>query len=92
MYRTRSIVAGLLPLLPGAAPERVAIWLAKGYLQQSVGSKLPIAALLSKRHYSAAPPPPPAAAEPFLNGSSSVYVEEMYNSWIQDPKSVHAVS
>ena len=34
----------------------------------------------------------PVAAEPFLNGSSSVYVEEMYNSWIQDPNSVHKVS
>ena len=31
------------------------------------------------------------AAEPFLNGSTSNYVEEMYNSWLQDPKSVHAV-
>lgn len=30
-----------------------------------------------------------AAAEPFLNGSSSVYVEEMYNAWQNDPKSVH---
>lgn len=27
--------------------------------------------------------------EPFLNGSSSVYLEEMYNSWLQDPGSVH---
>ena len=33
-----------------------------------------------------------AAAEPFLSGSSSVYVEEMYSSWQQDPKSVHKVS
>jgi len=33
-----------------------------------------------------------AAAEPFLNGSSSAYVEEMYNSWLADPKSVHVVS
>lgn len=31
------------------------------------------------------------AAEPFLNGSSSIYVEEMYNSWLVDPKSVHKV-
>lgn len=31
------------------------------------------------------------AAEPFLNGSSSIYVEEMYNSWLGDPKSVHKV-
>lgn len=34
----------------------------------------------------------PVAAEPFLNGSSSTYVEDMYNAWLQDPSSVHAVS
>uniref|UniRef100_A0A0P5SCE7 2-oxoglutarate dehydrogenase complex component E1 n=2 Tax=Daphnia magna TaxID=35525 RepID=A0A0P5SCE7_9CRUS len=89
MYRTRNLVAGLLPLLPGAAPERLAVWLVKGYVQNS-SARAPLAAL-SIRQYSAAPPPPTqAAAEPFLNGSSSVYVEEMYNSWLQDPKSVHA--
>ncbi|XP_045028957.1 2-oxoglutarate dehydrogenase, mitochondrial isoform X3 [Daphnia magna] len=89
MYRTRNLVAGLLPLLPGAAPERLAVWLVKGYVQNS-SARAPLAAL-SIRKYSAAPPPPTqAAAEPFLNGSSSVYVEEMYNSWLQDPKSVHA--
>jgi len=32
------------------------------------------------------------AAEPFLNGSSSAYVEEMYNAWLANPQSVHAVS
>ncbi|XP_021944060.1 2-oxoglutarate dehydrogenase, mitochondrial isoform X2 [Folsomia candida] len=31
-----------------------------------------------------------AAAEPFLNGNSSAYVEEMYNAWLQNPSSVHA--
>ena len=30
--------------------------------------------------------------EPFLNGSSGVYVEEMYEAWRNDPKSVHKVS
>ena len=30
-----------------------------------------------------------AAQEPFLNGSSSVYVEEMYKCWKVDPNSVH---
>ncbi len=91
MHRTRSLVAGLLPLIPGAAPERLAVWLVKGYVQNS-SARAPLAAL-NIRQYSAAPPPPTqAAAEPFLNGSSSVYVEEMYNSWLQDPKSVHAVS
>lgn len=33
-----------------------------------------------------------AAAEPFLSGSSSVYVEEMYSAWQNDPNSVHKVS
>ncbi|TRY96861.1 hypothetical protein DNTS_015418 [Danionella cerebrum] len=31
----------------------------------------------------------PVAAEPFLNGTSSNYVEEMYYAWLEDPKSVH---
>ena len=31
-------------------------------------------------------------AEPFLNGSSSNYVEEMYNAWLEDHNSVHKVS
>lgn len=31
----------------------------------------------------------PAAAEPFLEGTSTSYVEEMYNSWLRDPSSVH---
>lgn len=30
-----------------------------------------------------------AAQEPFLNGSSSVYVEEMFRCWQKDPNSVH---
>lgn len=32
-----------------------------------------------------------AAAEPFLNGSSSIYIEEMYDAWQQDATSVHKV-
>ena len=92
MHRTRSLVAGLLPYFPRESSERIAVWLAKGYLNKSLGAKMPLAAAVQLRHYTAAPPPPPVAAEPFLNGSSAVYVEEMYNAWLQDPKSVHAVS
>ena len=33
-----------------------------------------------------------AKAEPFLSGTSSVYMEEMYESWLIDPESVHKVS
>ena len=29
--------------------------------------------------------------EPFLNGSSGNYVEEMYEAWMNNPKSVHKV-
>lgn len=31
------------------------------------------------------------AQEPFLNGASSVYVEEMYKAWLVNPNSVHQV-
>ncbi|XP_071506052.1 2-oxoglutarate dehydrogenase complex component E1-like [Diadema antillarum] len=31
----------------------------------------------------------PVATEPFLSGSNSNYVEEMYQSWLQDPTTVH---
>ncbi|XP_078492481.1 2-oxoglutarate dehydrogenase complex component E1-like isoform X2 [Ciona intestinalis] len=30
-----------------------------------------------------------AKAEPFLSGSNTLYIEEMYESWLEDPKSVH---
>lgn len=33
-----------------------------------------------------------AKAESFLSGSSSIYVEDMYESWLQDSNSVHKVS
>ena len=46
-----------------------------------------------KRGFAAAPPPPPpaepAAQESFLNGTSGAYVEEMFEAWSLDPKSVH---
>ncbi|KAM4635033.1 2-oxoglutarate dehydrogenase complex component E1 isoform 2-T2 [Polymixia lowei] len=31
----------------------------------------------------------PVAAEPFLNGTSSNYVEEMYYAWLENPRNVH---
>lgn len=36
------------------------------------------------RHYASS-----VGAEPFINGTSSSYVEEMYESWKEDPTSVH---
>lgn len=32
-----------------------------------------------------------AKAEPFLSGSNSLYVEEMYQCWLENPNSVHKV-
>lgn len=82
MYRARTIVNNLVPFIPNAAgPERFASWL---FRSTSVATPLHIT---SSRQYTAS-----VATEPFLNGSSSAYVEEMYNAWLHDPKSVHAVS
>ncbi|XP_037082779.1 2-oxoglutarate dehydrogenase, mitochondrial-like [Pollicipes pollicipes] len=48
---------------------------------------------LAALRWKSAPPPPAAtsaaAAEPFINGTSSSYVEEMYVQWLRDPASVH---
>ena len=33
-----------------------------------------------------------SAAEPFMNGSSSAYIEDMFEAWQKDPNSVHKVS
>ena len=38
----------------------------------------------------AAPPPPTSAQEGYLSATNSSYVDEMYESWARDPKSVHA--
>ena len=45
--------------------------------------------LLSQRL--CAKPQKTLAAEPFANGTNSNYVEEMYEAWQKDPRSVHAV-
>lgn len=81
MYRARTVLNNLVPFIPSAAgPERFASW-----LLGSSGSRA--LCVSSSRRYNA-----PVASEPFLNGSSGAYVEEMYNAWLADPKSVHAVS
>jgi 2-oxoglutarate dehydrogenase N-terminus len=60
-----------------------------------VGSSTPVTAVPAwHRKYSAAPPPPPPGApsvaqESYLSGSSSSYMDEMYEAWSRDPKSVH---
>lgn len=81
MHRLRTCAARLRPLTASQAA-------------QTVGQQRPITASSTGgtrtfqpiRCYSA-----PVASEPFLNGTSSNYVEEMYYAWLENPKSVHKV-
>lgn len=81
MHRARTVFNNLVPFIPTAVgKERFASWLLQS------GSVRFLTSTTGKRYNA------PVAAEPFLNGNSSAYVEEMYNAWLADPKSVHAVS
>ncbi|XP_059216850.1 2-oxoglutarate dehydrogenase complex component E1 isoform X4 [Stomoxys calcitrans] len=62
------------------AHKSFATWLLKGSNKKVVHNAMAAAAL---RCYNS------AAAEPFANGTTASYVEEMYNAWLRDPTSVH---
>lgn len=84
MHRARTVLKQIVPLKPHLGLERFAPWC---YPAEGAVAVLWKSQVHQKRHYNA-----PVATEPFLNGSSSAYVEEMYNAWLRDPKSVHVVS
>lgn len=85
MYRARSVLSGLTPLAPQVCgAERFASWLVKSQPKLR-NTKVYLAE--PYRLYASR-----AATEPFINGTSSSYVEEMYNAWLTDPQSVHVVS
>uniref|UniRef100_A0A1L8E1Z8 2-oxoglutarate dehydrogenase complex component E1 n=1 Tax=Nyssomyia neivai TaxID=330878 RepID=A0A1L8E1Z8_9DIPT len=79
MHRARSALNCML--IP-SGQQTFASWLNIGAAKSRIASELLPAS--SIRHYNS------AAAEPFLNGSSTNYVEDMYNAWLRDPASVHA--
>ncbi|XP_043472208.1 2-oxoglutarate dehydrogenase, mitochondrial isoform X2 [Leptopilina heterotoma] len=83
MYKARTVFSALTPLAPRVCgAERFASWLVRSHpLARTSQVVIPE----SGRRYSSSR----VATEPFLNGSSSSYVEEMYNAWLQDPSSVH---
>jgi len=94
MYRTGKAVRSLLPLTPLVTTERFSSWLIRSSLPPSllcsVGVFTP-SCVSQLRRFSSAPPPPPAAPEEsYLSGTSGAYVEEMYEAWAYDPKSVHS--
>lgn len=81
MHRLRTCAARLRPLTASQAAQTVS--------QQrpiTVASTGGTRTFQPIRCYTA-----PVASEPFLNGTSSNYVEEMYYAWLEDPKSVHKV-
>ncbi|XP_031771729.1 2-oxoglutarate dehydrogenase, mitochondrial isoform X4 [Apis florea] len=82
MYKARTVFSTLTPLAPRMCkPERFASWLVRSH---PLTRTTQVLIAKSARKYSNR-----VATEPFLNGSSSSYVEEMYNAWLQDPHSVH---
>ncbi|XP_043668754.1 2-oxoglutarate dehydrogenase, mitochondrial isoform X5 [Vespula pensylvanica] len=82
MYKARTVFNTLVPLAPRVCgPERFASWLVRTHSLTRTTSGIIIAPI---RKYNSR-----VATEPFLNGSTSSYVEEMYNAWLQDPHSVH---
>nr|XP_050850298.1 2-oxoglutarate dehydrogenase complex component E1 isoform X5 [Vespula vulgaris] len=82
MYKARTVFNTLVPLAPRVCgPERFASWLVRTH---SLNRTTPGIIIAPTRKYNSR-----VATEPFLNGSTSSYVEEMYNAWLQDPHSVH---
>lgn len=85
MYKARTVFNRLAPLAPRiCGPERYASWVVRSHPLTRISQ---VIFTESVRKYNSR-----AATEPFLNGSTSSYVEEMYNAWLQDPHSVHIVS
>ena len=86
MDRARTIIRTLSPALRAASASR-----------SRAASTNAVAALLNSGNFGyniqqCSAYTTRAAQEPFLSGSSSVYVEEMFKSWKDDPNSVHKAS
>ncbi|XP_055847037.1 2-oxoglutarate dehydrogenase-like, mitochondrial isoform X2 [Episyrphus balteatus] len=82
MHRASSAFS--LAIAP-AGNQHFAAWLLRGSNKSKIVKDiLPAASAASVRLYSSS-----AASEPFLNGTTSSYVEDMYNAWLRDPASVH---
>jgi len=77
MHRLTNAVASVGRPLASKAMQRT-------FASSPVRSQKPVV-----RFYST--PATSVVAEPFLNGTSSTYVEEMYESWLENPSSVHKV-
>lgn len=82
MHRLRTCAARLRPLTAAQAAQAA----------QTVGQQRPVTFTVGTRTFQPLRSyTTPVASEPFLNGTSSNYVEEMYYAWLENPKSVHKV-
>ncbi|XP_058799660.1 2-oxoglutarate dehydrogenase complex component E1 isoform X4 [Phymastichus coffea] len=82
MYKARVVFNSLTPLAPKVlGAKQFASWLVRNDPMVKFSQAMVLGS--QRRHNNR------AATEPFLNGSTSSYVEEMYNAWLQDPHSVH---
>lgn len=100
MHRgTRRAIAKLLKSSPAASGTSVGI--PNAYLNPVLSSPLSCGnPYVHLRLFSSAPPPPPTTSsfqedgsaynDSHLSGTAGAYLEEMYESWSRDPKSVHA--
>lgn len=75
-------------LVEGVSTKRI------GAVGKPVGRLAPVswsapAQKLSRRSYAGAPASLRQLSETFLNGTNAAYVEEMYEAWKVDPKTVH---
>ncbi|KAK0080129.1 hypothetical protein PV325_000396 [Microctonus aethiopoides] len=83
MYKARAVLSSFTPFAPRlCGGERFSSWLVRSHPLNRT-SQIIVAAGPSRKYAGK------AATEPFLNGSTTSYVEEMYNAWLQDPHSVH---
>ena len=85
MHRLMNAVSSVGRPLATKALQRTFASSSSSSLSSLVKSQKPAAV----RVYST--PATSVVAEPFLNGTSSTYVEEMYESWLENPNSVHKV-
>lgn len=86
MHRAQSVVNQLVPCVPKiVGRQKFATWLIGPKSRSLIRAtqSLPV----TENKYSTN-----VNQEQFLNGTSASYIEDMYNAWLADPKSVNVVS
>ncbi|XP_050423123.1 2-oxoglutarate dehydrogenase complex component E1 isoform X2 [Adelges cooleyi] len=83
MHRAQSIVNQLVPCVPTiVGRQKFATWLIGPKTRALIGATQSIT--VADKKYSTQ-----GNQEQFLNGTSASYIEDMYNAWLADPKSVN---